>query len=114
MAKEIKQSTSAKATADKAKEKVEAPKNLILKDARITEKAAGFAQFSVYLFNVAFGATKSEIAKAFQAKYNKKPVKVNTVNMLPKTYARRGTIGRGTYSKKAYVFLPKGVTIDVI
>jgi len=96
------------------KEKVEAPKNLVLKDARITEKAAGYAQFSVYLFNVAFGATKSEIAKAFQAKYNKKPVKVNTVNVLPKTYNRRGTVGRGTYSKKAYVFLPKGVTIDVI
>lgn len=102
------------ATTKKTTEKIEAPKNLILKDARITEKAAGGAAFSVYLFNVAVGATKSEIAKAFQAKYNKKPVKVNTVNMMPKMYFRGGKVGMGTFGKKAYVFLPKGVTIDVI
>lgn len=87
---------------------------VVLKDARITEKAANGAQYSIYLFNVAVGATKSEIAKAFQAKYNKKPVKVNTVNTLPKTYFRRGKLGTGSAGKKAYVFLPKGVTIDVI
>jgi ribosomal protein L23 len=87
---------------------------VVLKDPRITEKAANGAQYSIYLFNVAVGATKSEIAKAFQAKYNKKPVKVNTVNTLPKTYFRRGKLGTGSAGKKAYVFLPKGVTIDVI
>lgn len=88
--------------------------NAILKDARITEKAAGGAQYSIYLFNVAVGVTKSEIAKAFQTKYGKKPVKVNTVNIMPKTRVRRGRVVQGTHGKKAYVFLPKGVTIDVI
>lgn len=87
---------------------------VVLKDPRITEKAANGAQYSVYLFNVATTATKSEIAKAFQAKYDKKPVKVNTVNILPKKYFRRGKLGTGSAGKKAYVFLPKGVTIDVI
>lgn len=102
------------ATKKTTTKEVEAPKNLILKDARITEKAAGYAQFSVYLFNVAVGSTKSEIAKAFQTKYGKKPVKVNTVNSLPKIHVRGGRVGRGNFTKKAYVFLPKGVTIDVI
>lgn len=92
----------------------QAATTVVLKDPRITEKAANGAQYSVYLFNVAVGATKNEIAKAFQAKYDKKPVKVNTVNILPKTYFRRGKAGAGSAGKKAYVFLPKGVTIDVI
>lgn len=89
-------------------------KNAILKNARITEKAANNSQYSIYTFNVAVGATKSEIAKAFQAKYNKKPIKVNTVNILPKTFFRRGQLGKGTFGKKAYVFLPKGVTVDIM
>lgn len=102
------------ATKKTTTETIEAPKMSLLKDARITEKAAGYAQFSVYLFNVAVGSTKSEIAKAFQTKYGKKPVKVNTVNSLPKIHVRGGRVGRGNFTKKAYVFLPKGVTIDVI
>ncbi len=99
--------------AKKETKKEEVVKNVILKDARITEKAANNSQYSIYTFNVAVGATKSEIAKAFQAKYNKKPVKVNTVNSIPKTYFRRGQLGKGTFGKKAYVFLPKGVTVDI-
>ncbi len=86
----------------------------ILLGARITEKAANNAQFSIYLFNVAVGATKSEIAKAFKAQYKKTPLKVNTINVLRKSHFRRGRLGFGTFSKKAYVFLPKGTTIDII
>ncbi len=86
----------------------------ILKSARITEKAANNAQFSIYLFNVAVGVTKSEIAKAFKAQYKQTPIKVNTVNVLPKRRVRGGRIGSTGFSKKAYVFLPKGTTIDII
>lgn len=86
----------------------------VLGRARITEKAANNAQFSIYLFDVAVGATKSEIAKAFKAKYNKVPVKVNTVNVPRKSFFRRGRLGFSNNSKKAYVFLPKGTTIDII
>jgi ribosomal protein L23 len=85
----------------------------VLKNARITEKAANNTQFSIYTFDVAVNATKSEIAKAFKAQYKKVPVKVNTVSILRKSYFRRGRLGFGTQGKKAYVFLPKGVTIDL-
>jgi ribosomal protein L23 len=85
-----------------------------LKRALITEKAANNAQYSIYLFEVAFGATKSEIAKAFKTKYNKAPLKVNTVNNHRKSTFRGGRLGFGAFTKKAYVFLPKGTSIDII
>jgi ribosomal protein L23 len=86
----------------------------ILLGARITEKAANNAQFNVYMFNVAVGVTKSEIAKAFKAQYKQTPVKVNTINTLPKRRVRGGRVGFSGFGKKAYVFLLKGATIDII
>ncbi len=86
----------------------------ILLSARVTEKAANNTQYSIYLFNVAVGSTKSEIAKAFKTQYKKTPLKVNTVNVMPKTTFRGGHVGIGKFTKKAYVFLPKGTTIDII
>jgi ribosomal protein L23 len=79
----------------------------------ITEKAANGAQYSVYLFDVQFGATKSEIAKAFKAQYKETPLKVNTVNVMRKSHFRRGRLGFGVKVKKAYVFLKKGTTINI-
>jgi large subunit ribosomal protein L23 len=86
----------------------------ILKRPLITEKAANGSQFSVYLFEVATNVTKSEIAKAFKAQYKEKPIKVNTVNVMPKSFFRRGRLGFGVKSKKAYVFLKKGTSINIV
>jgi ribosomal protein L23 len=85
----------------------------LLKGARITEKAANLGTHSTYLFEVAVGATKSEIAKAFFITYKQKPIKVNTVNGRAKSYFRRGVLGFGKRTKKAYIILPKGTTIDI-
>lgn len=85
----------------------------VLKRPLITEKAANGAQFSVYLFDVHVDATKSEIAKAFKAQYKETPIKVNTVNVLRKSHFRRGRLGFGNSSKKAYVYLKKGTTINI-
>lgn len=106
----LKKSSSDKSTADKAIKETSS----VLKRALITEKAANGSQYSIYLFDVAVGATKSEIAKAFKAQYKKTPVKVNTVNVPRKSYFRRGRLGFGPFSKKAYIFLPKGVMIDIV
>jgi len=86
----------------------------LLKRPRITEKAANMGQYSTYLFDVAVGATKSEIAKAFFAAYKQKPLKVNTVSQKPKSYFRRGVLGFGKRTKKAYIILPKGTTINIM
>lgn len=87
----------------------------VLKNPRITEKAAHATASNAYVFNVSVGVTKSEIAKAFFAQYNIKPVKVNVVNNNTPKKITRGTI-RGTkkIQKKAYVYLPKGKTIEIM
>lgn len=86
----------------------------ILKNPRITEKAANLASSSTYIFDVSVDATKNEIIKAFVATYKAVPIKVNTVNEKAKSFFRRGKLGFGRRSKKAYIILPKGVTIDII
>jgi large subunit ribosomal protein L23 len=86
----------------------------ILINPRITEKAANASAFNTYLFDVAVGATKSEIAKAFFALYKHKPIKVNTVNVSRKSYFRKGRLSFGTNTKKAYVIVPKGTTIEIM
>ncbi len=93
--------------------KVEAA-SLILKKPRITEKAARAGSMSIYLFNVAVGATKNEIKKAFETIYKHKPVKVNIVNSVRKSHFRRGVLGFGPRTKKAYVTLKKGTTIEIM
>jgi large subunit ribosomal protein L23 len=83
----------------------------------MTEKAANASGQSVYAFSVALRATKNEIAKAFAAAYKHKPLKVNTVTVSARAIERRTTRGsiRGTSKKarKAYVFLPKGTSVDI-
>ena len=87
---------------------------VILKRPLITEKAARYSAQSVYVFDVALEATKSEIAKAFKAQFKHAPIKVNLVNLPRKSYFRRGKLGFGPYTKKAYVYLAKGTTIEVM
>lgn len=89
---------------------------LILKNPRITEKAANAQSVNAYVFDVAVGATKSEVAKAFFAQYSIKPVKVNVLTVKPKMVYRRATNTTGfkTRGKKAYVYLPKGKTIEIV
>jgi ribosomal protein L23 len=80
----------------------------------ITEKAARTQQSNGYVFGVPVEATKSEIAKAFEKKYKQKPVKVNLVGAKRKSTFRKGKLGFTTTVRKAYIFLKKGVTIEVI
>ncbi len=87
---------------------------LILKRPRVTEKAALHSKTSAYVFDVAHEATKSEVAKAFQAQYKQKPVKVNMLVMQRKSFFRKGKLGFGKRAKKAYVYLAKGTTIDIM
>jgi ribosomal protein L23 len=90
----------------------------IFKNPRITEKSANANANSVYVFDVDVAATKSEIAKAFEVAYKHTPIRVRTLIRKPKAYSRRTatrmTIGSGRKIKKAYVYLAKGTTIDVI
>ena len=83
---------------------------------RITEKAVGMSGQNVYTFVVKANATKFQIRAAIKALYNVTPVKVNTVT---KKAAKRvkGFSGKQVHykgMKKAYVYLKKGDTINLV
>ena len=103
-----------KTTTKEVATKTEVVKSTILGKPVVTEKAAKASASNTYAFNVAVGATKSEIAKAFTAQYKHKPVRVNIINKRAKSYFKKGVLGFGKKGKKAYITLPKGKTIEVI
>ena len=83
---------------------------------RITEKAVGMSEQNVYTFIVRPSATKFAVRDAVIALYNVTPVKVNIVN---KRAAKRikGFQGKTVHDKgmkKAYVYLKKGDTINLV
>jgi large subunit ribosomal protein L23 len=101
---------------EKTEEKAVVKSSVIL-GARITEKAANLAEKNGYTFNVAPNANKSEIKKAIKAMYKVTPIAIRTVTMSKKVTTPRGRRGRmGTTGggKKAYVYLKKGDTIEVL
>jgi large subunit ribosomal protein L23 len=88
----------------------------ILVAPRITEKGAYLSANGVYVFNVATTATKLDIKAAVKSLYNVTPRKVTVVTVPRKVVQTRGTNRKGATvgGKKAYVYLKKGETIDII
>lgn len=86
----------------------------IIKNPRITEKAALLSEVGCYTFDVALAATKNEIAQAVKAQYKVTPVSIRTVNTPKKTVFRRGKMGTTGGGRKAYVYLKKGDKIEVL
>lgn len=88
----------------------------VLKKPRITEKAVGKTEQSVYTFEVRKDATKYDVRDAVKALYNVTPVKVNIVNKQPKKRMSRsrGRVVSEKGLKKAYVYLKAGDTINFI
>lgn len=83
---------------------------------RITEKAVSMSERNVYTFNVRPTATKYAVRGAIKALYNVTPVKVNIVNKKPakRTKGFQGKTVHEKGMKKAYVYLKKGDTINVV
>jgi large subunit ribosomal protein L23 len=88
----------------------------VLKAPRITEKATFAAENGVYVFEIDLRATKKDVALAVESLYKVKPVKVNIVKIPSKKVParRRGTFGSTSKGKKAYVYLKKGETIEIV
>ncbi len=80
----------------------------------VTEKAGVLAQSGVYTFVVAKNAGKSAIAKAVNATYKVKPVKIAVINLPAKNVFVKGRWGRVSGSRKAMVTLKKGDKIDFV
>ena len=88
----------------------------ILISPRITEKGAYLAEQSCYVFNVSVRANKGEIARAVKEVFKVTPRKVTVINTQRKMKITRGTNRKGQTagSKKAYVYLQKGQTIELV
>lgn len=82
---------------------------------RITEKGAYMAEQGAYVFNVAPGAGKKEIAEAVRTIFKVEPRKVRVVPVRAKEIRNRATNRKGKTAggKKAYVYLKSGEKIDI-
>lgn len=86
----------------------------ILRRPIISEKSAKLSESNGVAFEVAANATKEDVARAIQAIYNVKPVKVNIVVVKGKEKSFRGRgMGAQRTVKKAYVSLPADAKLDL-
>lgn len=83
---------------------------------RITEKATEQSMRGVYVFDVAPGANKKEIAAAVRRVYKVEPAKIRIVRTPDKIVQnpRTGVSGVKSGAKKAYVYLKEGDRISVM
>ena len=87
----------------------------ILRRPVISEKAAKLSESNGVVFEVAVQATKEDVARAIQAIYGVKPVKVNIVVTKGKVKTFRGrSTGTQRTVKKAYVSLPADANLDLV
>ena len=79
----------------------------------MTEKATMASETGAVVFEVAMASNKPMIKEAVEALFNVKVKAVNTTITKGKTKRFKGTLGRRKNTKKAYVMLEDGNTIDV-
>lgn len=86
---------------------------MVLLRPHVTEKSARASEGGVYVFLIEKSAGKRDVTKAMKALYNVAPTAVNIVRTKGKARTVRGKVGQKSETKKAYVTLAKGVTIDL-
>jgi len=88
----------------------------VLRAPRITEKATTLSEKGVYVFEVDVKATKHDVMRAIEDLYKVKPVKVNISQIPAKKVSskKRGVFGMKARGKKAYIYLKKGDTIEIV
>lgn len=86
----------------------------VLRAPHISEKSARLQETSQYVFMVAPRATKQDVKRAVEGLFNVQVLSVNVSNKKGKTKAFRSRFGTRGGSRKAYVRLAEGQTIDVM
>ena len=79
----------------------------------VTEKATMASEAAAVVFEVSMDSNKPLIKEAVEALFNVKVKAVNTTVVKGKTKRFKGQLGRRKNTKKAYVMLEEGNTIDV-
>ena len=87
----------------------------VIRAPRVSEKTARLQEVSnQYVFEVATDATKADIKQAIEKLFAVKVEAVNVVNVKGKNKAFKFRMGRRPDSRKAYVTLAEGQSIDVM
>jgi len=87
----------------------------IIRAPLVSEKTARLQEVSnKYVFEVATDATKADIKQAIEKLFAVKVEAVNVVNVKGKNKAFKFRMGRRADSRKAYVTLAEGQSIDVM
>ena len=87
----------------------------VIRAPRVSEKTARLQEVSnKYVFEVATDATKADIKAAIEKLFAVKVEAVNVVNVKGKSKAFKFRMGRRPDSRKAYVTLAEGQSIDVM
>lgn len=89
----------------------------VLVHPRVTEKATFQSEKGIYVFNISPRATKKDVAEAVKTFYKVTPRKINITKVPSKRVNIRGKqnkYGVKSGGKKAYIYVKKGDTIDII
>lgn len=86
----------------------------LVKNPLITEKATSLSAFNKYVFTVEKNATAPEIKKVIEAVYKVKVIKVQVMNVKPKTRRLGRSVGKKPGYKKAIVTLKPGDKIEIV
>jgi large subunit ribosomal protein L23 len=84
----------------------------IIRNPVITEKATIVSESDQVIFNVAITATKFEIKQAIESLFEVKVLSVNTLVRKGKVKIFKGRVGKRSDTKRAFVRLAEGQTID--
>ena len=85
----------------------------IIRKPIVTEKATMASETGAVVFEVAMDSSKPIIKEAVEALFNVKVKAVNTTISKGKIKRFKGQLGKRKNTKKAYVMLEDGNTIDV-
>ena len=84
----------------------------IIRSPLISEKSTFISQFNYYVFKVSPNSSKNEIKNAVENIFKVEVKSVNTLNQKGKKKRFRGKVGVRADTKKAFVKLAEGQTID--
>tara|TARA_Y100001970_G_C14218313_1_gene851006 strand:+ start:541 stop:849 length:309 start_codon:yes stop_codon:yes gene_type:complete len=85
----------------------------IIRSPVVTEKSTFISEYNQIVFNVAIDSSKREIKEAIEALFKVKVKNVNTLRQNGKIKRFKGTVGKRPESKKAFITLEEGNSIDV-
>ena len=85
----------------------------VIRSPVVTEKTTFISEYNQIVFNVAIDSNKSEIKQAIEGLFKVKVKSVNTLRQNGKIKRFKGTVGKRPESKKAFVTLEEGNSIDI-